>query len=80
MIDVRVTYVHGSTLCNHNLAVRGYNPTREEVESSSALELLVDWCSLILWEFAIPNAGDKFGICFYRKEYHSQLLMIGNHC
>ena len=24
------------------------------MESSSALELLVDWCSLILWEFAIP--------------------------
>jgi len=53
MIGVRVTYVHENRLCTHNLAIRGYNPSREEVEVSSASELLVEWCSLILHEFNI---------------------------
>jgi hypothetical protein len=38
------------------ILVRGYNPSREEVEVSSASELLEEWCSLILHVFNItPN-------------------------
>ena len=36
MIGVRVSYVDDNKLCSHNLAVRGYNPTREENEASTA--------------------------------------------
>jgi hypothetical protein len=37
MIGVRVSYVHGSNIHSFNLAVRGYNPTREEIVHQSFL-------------------------------------------
>ncbi len=63
MIGVRVSYVHESNICSFNLAVRGYNPTREEIATSSASELLVDWCCLILKEFNIHPEQDVLTSC-----------------
>jgi hypothetical protein len=53
MIGVRVSYVHDKELISYNIAVRGFNPTREEYDAKPASELLMDWCKLILREFKI---------------------------
>ncbi len=63
MIGVRVTYINGNKLCDHNLAVRGYNSTREEMSASYALELLIEWCALILKEFAVHPEQDILTSC-----------------
>ncbi len=63
MTGVRVTYMHNSSLCSHNLSVRGYNPSREEIAASLVLELLVEWCSLILTEFAVSPEQDILTSC-----------------
>jgi len=53
MIGVRVSYVHNKEIKSYNIAVRGFNPTREEFETTCASELLMDWCKIILREFKI---------------------------
>jgi hypothetical protein len=63
MIGVRISYVHENQLCSHNLAVRGFNPGREQMESQAASELLVDWCTIILKEFGITPEQDILTSC-----------------
>ncbi len=63
MIGVRVSYVHEKQLKSHNLAVRGYNPTRTEIAESTASELLVEWLKLILKEYSINPDKDVLTSC-----------------
>jgi hypothetical protein len=41
MIGVKITYIHEKEISSYNLAVRGYNPTREELDAKCASELLM---------------------------------------
>jgi hypothetical protein len=47
MIGIRITYIHEKEVSSYNLAVRGYNPTREELDAKCASELLMVWCKAI---------------------------------
>ena len=53
MIGIRVTFIHDKQITSYNLAVRGFNPNREELGTKCASELLMEWCKLILKEFKI---------------------------
>jgi hypothetical protein len=55
MIGIRVTFIHDKQITSYNLAVRGFNPNREELGTKYALELLMEWCKLILKEFKIDT-------------------------
>ncbi len=54
MIGVKVSYVLKGSIKSWNLAVRGYNPSSEQLEGGQvASELIMEWCNIILKEFKI---------------------------
>jgi len=63
LIGVRVSYAINGGMMSWNLAVRGYDPTDEELENSRALEVLVDWMKCILKEYNISAEEDVLTSC-----------------
>jgi hypothetical protein len=64
LIGVRVSFVLRGEIKSYNLAVRGYNPSTEQLESDvPASELLIQWCSQILSEFDIDPKRDILTSC-----------------
>lgn len=64
LIGVRVSFALKGEIKSYNLAVRGYNPSTEQLSSDTpASELLVQWCSTILSEFGIDPKRDVLTSC-----------------
>jgi hypothetical protein len=63
MIGVRISYVHEGKIHSWNLAVRGYNPTVDDMLSISASELLIKWCQVLMKEFNIKADWDVLTSC-----------------
>ncbi len=59
MIGVRITYASAGKLVSYNIAVRGYNPTVDEMRMTSASDLLIKWLQIILKEFNSTLWGIK---------------------
>ncbi len=53
LIGVRVSYIRGQDMKSWNLAVRGYNPTEQEVREGKASALLINWLGYIMREYDI---------------------------
>lgn len=63
MIGVRITYASAGKLVSYNIAVRGYNPTVDEMRMTSASDLLIKWLQIILKEFNIKADRDILTSC-----------------
>jgi hypothetical protein len=63
MIGIRISYISEGKIHSWNLAVRGYNPTADDMISTPASELLMKWCSVILKEFGIKEERDVLTSC-----------------
>jgi hypothetical protein len=63
LIGVRVSYIRGGSMTSWNLAVRGYNPTAEQIKQGKASELLIEWMNSILEEFGVNPPEDVLTSC-----------------
>lgn len=64
LIGVRVSFVLRGEMKSYNLAVRGYYPSIDQLESDiPASDLLIQWCSQILSEFEIDAKRDILTSC-----------------
>jgi hypothetical protein len=63
MIGIRILYIYEGKIHSWNLAMKGYNPTADDMISTPASELLMKWCSVILKEFGIKAERDVLTLC-----------------
>jgi hypothetical protein len=63
LIGVRVSYIRGQDMKSWNLAVRGYNPTEQEVREGKASALLINWLGYILQEYDIDPEVNVLTSC-----------------
>ena len=63
LIGVRVSCISLGRMSSWNLAVRGYNPTEQEMKDGKASDLLIKWMKNILEEFGISAEDDVLTSC-----------------
>jgi len=63
LIGVRVSYIRGQDMKSWNLAVRGYNPTEQEVREGKASALLINWLGYIMREYDIDPEVNVLTSC-----------------